>query len=309
MAAAKLVVSGGLLAILISRVDVGRVWTHARHASIAWLVAALALYFGMVLVSAWRWRALLHAQLVNIGFRRLTGSFLVAFFYNNFLPSNIGGDVIRIADTAADAGSKTLATTVVLTDRGIGLLGLGFIAALSASAAAREASMAGPIGPATLWGGLGLATLACTPALLDPERLLRLLAPLRRLHPQWIDDRLERLQAALQRFRARPGSLARCFAGAVTVQILLVLFYLAIARSMNVGVTATQLGLLVPISLLVQMLPVSINGFGVREATFGFYFARFHLPLEAALAISFMGAALTMLFSLSGGVVQIVRRR
>ena len=51
-------------------------------------------------------------------FRRLTASFLVATFFNNFLPSNIGGDVIRIADTAPAAGSKTLATTVVLIDRG-----------------------------------------------------------------------------------------------------------------------------------------------------------------------------------------------
>ncbi len=71
------------------------------------------------------------------GFRWLTGSFLVATFFNNFLPSNIGGDVIRIADTASAAGSKTLATTVVLIDRGIGLLGLVLLAALGATLARR----------------------------------------------------------------------------------------------------------------------------------------------------------------------------
>ena len=57
------------------------------------------------------------------------------------------------------------------------------------------------------------------------------------------------------------------------------------------------------------MLPVSMNGFGVREATFGFYFTRLGLPLESALLVSFMGAALIMLFSLSGGLTYLIRKR
>jgi uncharacterized integral membrane protein len=56
-----------------------------------------------------------------------------------------------------------------------------------------------------------------------------------------------------------------------------------------------------------QMVPLSVNGFGVREATFGFYFTRLGLPLESALLVSFMGAALVMFFSLSGGVAYLRR--
>ena len=66
--------------------------------------------------------------------------------------------------------------------------------------------------------------------------------------------------------------------------------------------------MIVPITFIVQMLPLSMNGFGVREATFGFYFARLGLPLESALLVSFMGAALIMLFSLSGGVTYALRK-
>jgi glycosyltransferase 2 family protein len=65
----------------------------------------------------------------------------------------------------------------------------------------------------------------------------------------------------------------------------------------------------VPISFLVQMLPVSVNGLGVREATFGFYFTRLGLPLESALLVSLVGAALVMLFSLSGAVAYWIRKR
>ena len=76
---------------------------------------------------------------------------------------------------------------------------------------------------------------------------------------------------------------------------------------MNIPIAFSDLAVIVPISFIVQMLPVSVNGFGVREATFGFYFSRLGLPLESALLVSFMGAALIMLFSLSGGVVYLAR--
>jgi hypothetical protein len=63
----------------------------------------------------------------------------------------------------------------------------------------------------------------------------------------------------------------------------------------------------VPISFIVQMLPVTVNGLGVREATFGFYFTQLGLSLESALALSFIGAVLIMLFSTSGAVVYLAR--
>jgi uncharacterized membrane protein YbhN (UPF0104 family) len=266
-----------------------------------WLGAALGLYALMLLASAWRWGLLLRAQDVTLPFRTLTSSFLVATFFNNFLPSNIGGDVIRVADTAPAAGSKTLATTVVLLDRAIGLLGLMLIAAVGATMTWGLAGD-GPLAPLLLWGGFGAAMVAAAPTILRPQAVTRLLAPLRRLHAEWVDERLARTVAALHRFRQAPGALAGCFTGAVLVQGVLVAFYLAIARSMQIPVSFPELAVIVPLSFLVQMVPVSVNGFGVREATFGFYFARLGLPLEAALAVSFIGAALIMLVSLLGGV-------
>ncbi len=295
-----------LLWVLLARVDAGRLWDVARTASAAWLVAALTLYLAMVLASAWRWGLLLHAQHVVLPFQTLTSSFLVATFFNNFLPSNIGGDVVRIADTAPAAGSKTLATTVVLIDRALGLMGLVLIAAIAASI---HPAITNFLPPRYLWVGLLTAAILGTPALMVPHVFTRLLRPLRILHPEWIDERLERLTSALAKFREAPGALAGCFAGAILVQAVLVGFYFAVASSMRVPIGVTELAVIVPISFIVQMLPVSMNGFGVREATFGFYFTRLGLSLESALLVSFMGAAMIMLFSLSGGVVYLTRRR
>jgi len=304
----KAAVSIALLAVLFSKVDVGRLWSVARTASVPWLLGALGLYAAMILVSAWRWGLLLQAQRIAHTFAGLTSSFLVATFFNNFLPSNIGGDVIRIADTAPAAGSKTVATTVVLIDRGLGLIGLVLVAALGASARLGPAAI-GPVGPGILWAGFGVAAMIATPALLMPEGFTRLFQPLRIIHPEWVDERLGRLTAALARFKETPATLVSCFTGAVAVQGILVAFYLAIAHSLRIPITFAQLAVVVPISFVVQMAPVSMNGFGVREATFGYYFTHLGLPLESALLVSFIGAVLVILFSLSGGVVYLARLR
>jgi hypothetical protein len=296
---AKTVVSVGLLWLLLSRVDLTRLWAYARHASLSWLGAALVLYLAMVLVSAWRWELLLNAQGFAVPGSRLVNSYLVATFFNNFLPSNIGGDVVRVRDTAPDAGSKTTATTVVLVDRGIGLLGLFLVAAVAASAASVGGAGVPAAAPA-LWLGLAGGLAVAIPMLANPAWVARLLAPLRRLHQEWVTERIARMTRTLERFGRVPRVLAVCFLGAVVVQLVLVGFYAAIARSMNIPVPLWHLAVIIPVSFIVQMAPVSVNGLGVREATFTFYFSRLSLPPESALAVSFVGAALIMLFSLSG---------
>jgi hypothetical protein len=160
-----------------------------------------------------------------------------------------------------------------------------------------------------LWTGFGAAAMVAAPALLLPDRFVLLLRPLQLLRIDWIDKRLERLTVTLTRFRETPAALAGCFAGAVVVQLVLVGFYVAIAHSMRIPIAFSELALIVPVSFIVQMLPISMNGFGVREATFGFYFTRLGLPLESALLMSFVGAAVIMLFSLSGGAVYLARVR
>jgi uncharacterized membrane protein YbhN (UPF0104 family) len=305
---AKLVVSVALLALLVSKSDAPRLWSYVRTASIAWMIAALGLYLLMVLASAWRWGLLLDAQGVHVPGRRLTESFLVATFFNNFLPSNIGGDVVRITDTAKDARSRTLAAIVVLMDRGIGLLGLVLLAAIAASVATTSGPLGeGPVPSWMLWTGFAVATAVSAPAVFAPGALERVLAPLRRVHPEWVGARLEALGGVLERFRQAPGSLFWCFVGALGVQALLVAFYAAVAHSIGVAVSPWHMAIVVPMSFLVQMLPISVNGLGLREATFSLYFSRLGLPIEAALVVSLLGAGLVMVFSLSGAAVYVSR--
>jgi hypothetical protein len=302
----KVVVSVGLLALLLGRTDVSRLWMYVRNASPAWLAGGLGLYLVMILLSAWRWRLLLDAQHVSIPAGHLVNSYLVATFFNNFLPSNIGGDVVRIRDTARQAGSKTLATTVVLMDRGLGLLGLLSISAIGASVAAAAGRRA-PVLASMLWLALAGGLTVSAAAVLLPRAVARLLSPLQLIHQEWVEERIGRLTGALTKFRSAPGALVTCLLGAVLVQAVLVGFYVTIVRSMSIPISAWHLAVIVPISFVVQMAPVSLNGFGVREATFTYYFSRIDLPIESALVVSFMGAGLIILFSLSGAVAYLLR--
>jgi uncharacterized protein (TIRG00374 family) len=302
------VVSVGLLVLLISRSDAPRLWAYVRTASVGWLAAALGLYLLMVLASAWRWGLLLDAQAVPVPARTLTASFLVATFFNNFLPSNIGGDVVRVRDTSGPAKSRTLAATVVLVDRGLGLLALVLVAALGATASQSGVRGGPPVRPWMLWAGLFLGAAVTIQALRAPALVARLATPLRWLHAEWVDARLAKLTAALGRFASAPGALASSAAGAVMVQALLVAFYAAVAQGLHIPVSPWHLAVMVPVSFIVQMIPISVNGFGVREATFVAFFALAGLPAEAAMLLSFMGTAVIMAWSLAGACVHLARR-
>jgi uncharacterized membrane protein YbhN (UPF0104 family) len=307
--AIKLAVSVGLLVILFSKIDVAELWRTARLASVPWLFAALAVFAASTFIAVWRWNLLLKTQHVEIGFASLLATFLVSSYFNNFLPSNIGGDVVRIGDTGRHVNSKTLAATVVLMDRILGLIALVFVAALGATAIGRFHHTAAPIWPAWLWAGFLAGAAATTPAVFAPAGFGRMLRPLTVFHPEWVGNRITTLTGALARFGAEPAALVTAFTGAIGVQGALVLFYFAVAYALHLDIALWDLAVVVPMSFVVQLLPVSIGGFGVREAFFSYYFHRIGQPIEDAVLLSLVAQALLMLFSLSGLAVYIWRQR
>lgn len=304
----KLGVSAALLVALFYQTDPSALWAQARSASPLWIGAALGLYLLMILVSAWRWGQLLTAQGVHVSGWVLTQSYLVATFFNNFLPSNIGGDVVRIRDTSKPMGSKTLAATVVLVDRAIGLIGLLVVASAGATLLGHGAPGGVLVWPPLLWLASVASLAGLTAVVVAPGGLCLFLRPLRLVNAEWVDLRLQRLSDTLSRFRRHPVALVNCFGGAVAVQAVLVLFYLAVATSLAIPISAGHLAVLVPLSFVIQMVPVSLNGFGVREATFTYYFGMLGLSIESALLLSLVGTAVIMVFSLSGAATYVVRR-
>lgn len=300
-------VSAALLYVVLRSIDLGAFWERVRGMSPGWLVLALIAYAGQQMIGVWRWDRLLRAQHVEVAKRTLTESIWVSMFFNNFLPSNIGGDVVRIRDTAPAAGSKTLATAVVLVDRALGLTALVVIAAAGAFAA----WLSGTYVPGSRWLWLGCAVLVAAAILVIamPDFVGHLLKPVRALNRPWLTERAQRLEDAVLRFGKAPSVLAGAFGGAIAVQLTVVAFYLLTAKGLSVQLPTLLGAVLIPVSLAVQLAPISINGFGVREAVFAFFFRRFGLPADAAVALSLVSTGMVMGLSLVGGLLFVKRAR
>jgi uncharacterized membrane protein YbhN (UPF0104 family) len=305
--ALKLAFSIALLAWLFSRVDVSKLWANARQASPAWMAIALGFYTLTVVASVWRWWLLLEAQEVGMSFRTLFASLSVALFFNNFLPSGIGGDFVRITDSARVARSKTLAAIVVLADRTMGMMGLILIAAVGVTLVTAGGHTSLPVWPSWLWAGFFAGMGVGGFMVLLPTHVGWLLRPLTILHPEWVTGRIGSLTMVLQRFRSHIGAVITCFGGAVLVQLLTVVFAWATAHALRIPVGAFDLAIVVPLAGVVQMLPVSVNGFGVREAMYSLYFTRIGLPIESAILLSLTTTALVMVYSLTGAAVYVSR--
>jgi uncharacterized protein (TIRG00374 family) len=302
----RLGVSAALLYFVLRSIDLAAFWQRVSSMNPGWLVLALIVYAAQQMIGVWRWDRLLRAQHIAVERKKLAESIWVSMFFNNFLPSNIGGDVVRITDTAPEAGSKTLATTVVLVDRALGLTALLVVAALGALVL----WLTGIYVPGSRW--LWLACLVLVAAavfvITMPDFVGHLLAPLRALNKPWVTERAQRLEEAVMRFGKARGAMASAFGAAIVVQLAIVAFYLLTAKGLSVPLPMLLGAVLIPVSLAVQMAPISINGFGVREAVFAFFFRRFGLPPDAAVALSLVSTGMVMGLSLVGGVLFVKRR-
>ena len=83
---------------------------------------------------------------------------------------------------------------------------------------------------------------------------------------------------------------------------------MSIARALRIPLPVSAAFLMVPLCTLLQAVPISFNGWGLREGLFTVYFAQVGLPRDSALAFSLVGAGLMVLLSLSGAVAWLARR-
>jgi len=118
----KIPVSLILIGWIVYKVDISKVWEIVQQAKGWWLVAALSLHVFGYWVSGKRWKVLLKAQDVIVPLSLTIKSYLVGTFFNQFLPTIVGGDVVRGMDTAKPCGSLTKSLTIILFERFTGII-------------------------------------------------------------------------------------------------------------------------------------------------------------------------------------------
>jgi len=123
----RAVISLGLLSYLVYLANPKQmivlltgVWTSGR---IIYIFGAVCLFLVAMLIFSLRWYILLQANGINIPVFRLYKYYLMGLFFNNFLPTGIGGDIIRIYNVIRETDDRTISFSSVLTERLIGISG------------------------------------------------------------------------------------------------------------------------------------------------------------------------------------------
>ena len=298
---AKIAVSVVLLAYLFSTTDLAALFGRVRAGDPLLLGAAAALYALILALSTWRWRLLLEAQGYEAPLGRLSASYLVATFFNNFLPSNIGGDIVRVRDSSQITGSTTASVAVVVVDRILGFGALYFLAVVAFAVGGPV--LRGLAGARALIAGLGVLFGALAYIFFRPGTARALMAASGLARIPWVRARFEGVQAAVHVYREQLPAVFTAFGASVALQSVVVCYFYTVAQALRIPLTLAACFLMVPLNVLIQAVPISFNGWGVRESVFIVYFRQVGLPKDSALAFSLVGAALVVLLSLSGAVV------
>jgi glycosyltransferase 2 family protein len=302
---AKIAVSLALLAYLLSTTDLDALQRRVRAGDTFLLALAMALYAVILAISTWRWRTLLEAQGYTIPLAHLSGSYLVATFFNNFLPSNIGGDVVRVRDSSRLTGSTTTSLAVVAIDRILGLGALyvlALVAFITGGPLVRELA-----GARSVLLALGLVFGFLAYVFFRPGIARRVVSASGLGRFPWAVKRFETVQAAVHVYRSQVHAVWLAFLGSVALQAIVVYYYFTVARALRIPLPLSACFLMVPLCTLVQTVPISFNGWGIRESVFILYFHQVGLGKDSALAFSLVGAGLIVLMSLSGALVWTAR--
>ena len=298
------VVSIALLILLFSLlVDVNDVWTAIMTARPDGIALAIALIILALLVSAIKWGILLRAQVATISLPYLFNTYLVGLFFNNFLPSNVGGDVARIADIAKRTGKAPEATASVIGERLISGLALALTALIGLLLSPQVSGQFAPI-----VGGL-ILFFVFVMGLFASRRAKRIISTVirRLLGPKWF-ERIGRVAGSIALAIRNPSTFLWALFWSFAFHITLVLVNYAIFIALNINLPLISFVLYVPIIAAIQLVPVSVNGFGVREVAYVYFFGTVGVSSSGAAAASLLFGILVMLVSLPGGLIFANRR-
>ncbi len=313
----KLVVAIGLLVWLVLKLpDPAALWWQIVHANKILLLLGATCYTLAVAVSALKWGVLLRAAGISLPIGRLLSIQWMAEFFNNFLPAQVGGDVMRGYAVAVDTKRTADAAASVLIDRFIGLMVFMLFAALASNAVLIWGKPDGqPFSPEgalfmrfAAFGSMmaALALLVVVATLLSRrlkrlmERLLRVLPFSDRVLPLWY-----KLAAAFDVYREHPGALVLTAMGSTAIVILTSLNIWLIAWAIQPdSISLLEVLVINPIIVFALIVvPLSPGGLGVRQVSFAGLFLFMGAGYELGTAVGLLQQFIGYVVSIPGGIL------
>jgi glycosyltransferase 2 family protein len=301
----------GLLIGLIRRADVMASFRALQPGALA---LALGLQVVAFVLNSRRWQLLLSNAGINEPLADLTALYFIGHFFSLFLPTGAGGDVVRAYDVGRRSGRFTQAAMATLQER---LLGLGASLAIGLAATIYYLPIVPP--PLRIWMGvIQIAGAVGIALLLYPALLFAIAGRFRRAYGHRPTLRraaerplVARIVRALQPIgelpALRPLRLAILLGMAAAAVLMGIGMYYLIGRSLNISIGFVAFCLVVPLTWIVRMAPVSLNGLGVGEGAFVFLMGWFAVPADKALVLALAFLGLQTCCALFGGLLLALR--
>lgn len=285
--AIRFVLSLGLIVYLLTLIDIDEL--RQRITNLYWAPLALgaALLACQSVFSAAKWRIILAADDHSVPVLRLLRIILIGNFFSLFLPTSFGGDAYRVYRIGRSQAGFHRSTASVLFDRGSGLFALVSIGLIAYAL----------VGPAlvvySLLGGyvVGIAGFFV-------------------LTSRWSTDRLGRwprgkhaasVVESLRRYRTHFPTLASTLVVSFAFQMNTVAINHAYLVALGSEIPWNHLLVIVPVVYLTEVLPISINGVGVREGTYAMLFSLYGYAVADAVALGLIVLTMRYVVGLIGG--------
>jgi len=291
LAVAKLAVSAALLFILFREIDVDRVGAILVRISAAAFVAAVFLFALQTCVQGLRWWMVVVAVSGHIRLALIARLTFVGVFFNQVLPTSVGGDAVRVWQVHRAGVRVRSAIKSVLLERIWGVLALSLLVSVGLLYLGGRVDNAplrlGLIGTLPL-GLLGVAVLASLDRMPSSFRkwrvagvLFRLAADIRRLF--------------FSPARALPLLIMSIFGHFLSAMVVYVL-----AVALHLDLPVWDCLAIVPSVLLATLIPISFAGWGLREGAMIVLLGYLGTPADTALAVSLLYGLTTIVAALPG---------
>ncbi len=300
----KLSVSACLLFFLYRKIPIREIGTVLLGIN-PWYLAPVALLLVVnTLLSAWKWQLFLSADEVELPFFTLLATYMIAYFYNMFLPTNIGGDAYRIYDVSRRSGETVRTVASVFADRVTGFVAMVSLGALvSPYVACRFGEPLFFFGPLAIFLGLG-AALYCLYRQ-TPVRFFLRLTGLEKIKA--IERITGKFFLSFARYGANRKLLIQAMLISFAFQLSVMTIIFLLSRSLHAHVPYVYFCAFVPLIGLLEMLPLSINGIGLRDAGYVFFFGWAGMSDLQTRSLAILFLAMSITYSLSGGLFYLPR--
>lgn len=304
----KLIFSLSIIAfILLKKTPINEIGESIKGASLFWIGLSFSLHSLGLLISAYRWQILIHAQDDHVPLGFLAKSYLVGNFFNLFLPTRFGGDVVRILDGSQHSKSVLKSTAIVFVERLSGIIVL-LIFALGASLFRLDIAQRLPV----IWISLGVGFFGLSAILyffLPISKTLIDKIPQKGVLGK-IKQKIFEFREIVFVYKEKKAAFFKALFWACLLQINVILHYYFVGKALQIDIPLIDYFIFIPIVLIILTIPITINGLGLREALYMTIFASYGILNSSAVSFSLVAdIVFAVIIGLLGGIIYAFRKQ